>query len=90
MGMGSRAASGRDPSENPAVGSLREIFTGDTAGEVRVVVNRPSLSCWLLRIGTRKCDGSFSVNSPVRVSERWSGAELGGFLLSLVAAYWKQ
>ena len=31
--MGSSAAGRRDPAENPAVGRLRELFTGAAAGE---------------------------------------------------------
>jgi hypothetical protein len=31
--MGSSAPGRRDPAENPVVGKLRELFTGDTAGE---------------------------------------------------------
>jgi hypothetical protein len=31
--MGSSAPGRRDPGENPVVGKLRELFTGDTAGE---------------------------------------------------------
>jgi hypothetical protein len=52
-----RAASGRHPAENPAVGRLRELLTGDAAGEgggessvslVLVVANWDSEVGWLV------------------------------------------
>ncbi|TVU12541.1 hypothetical protein EJB05_46192, partial [Eragrostis curvula] len=46
--MGSSGAGRRDPAENPAVGRLRELFTGDAAGEV--VVIRVSLAHSLVMV----------------------------------------
>jgi hypothetical protein len=57
------------PAEGTRPRTLRWGGSGSSSPatrQVRVVANRPSLSCWLLRIGTRKWGGSFSVNSPVR------------------------